>query len=90
MYNTFNDGTINVTNTREHLKKQGPGPTLRSLRERRVVKRGGFAHTVPPHQLIDGRRRRNPPHIFTGNEVETTHGRGRTVAFSEETPRTYL
>ena len=25
---------------------------------------------VPPHRLIDGRRRRNPPHIFTGNEVK--------------------
>ena len=25
---------------------------------------------VPPHRLIDARRRRNPPHIFTDNEVK--------------------
>lgn len=25
---------------------------------------------VPPHRLIDGRRRRNPPHIFTDHEVK--------------------
>ena len=25
---------------------------------------------IPPHRLIDGRRRRNQPHIFTDNEVK--------------------
>ena len=25
---------------------------------------------IPPHRLIDGRRRRNPPHIYTDNEVK--------------------